>query len=198
MKRGSFMANVVAVLLVSILVTLPMPLRAQEATGIVAEITEVLSQYEKIWNSQDFSRLRELWDTDDPEPYYVPEEIEEPLIGWPALNRYWNPPRPGGKSMLEAFRWGFSNVRARLLAPDLALSIFDHRFEMKLRGERNKPRAGFDRCIGIFRKKPEGWRFILYAQCPLGPEAYVRALCGKIVSPDFEDFRKKVQEKEQQ
>jgi hypothetical protein len=192
------MANVVAVLLVSTLVTLPTPLSAQEGTGIVAEITELLTQYEKIWNSQDFPRLRELWDTDDPEPYYVPEEIEEPLIGWPALNRYWSPPRPGGKSMLEAFRWGFSNVRARLLAPDLALSIFDHRYEMKLRGERNKPSAGFDRCIGIFRKKPEGWRFILYAQCPLGPETYVRALRGKIVSPDFEDFRKKIQEKEKE
>jgi hypothetical protein len=68
---------------------------------------------------------------------------------------------------------------------------------MKLVGERHKPRAGFDRCLAIFRKKPEGWRFILYAQCPLGPETYVRTLLEKIVSPEFSDFRKKVLEKEQ-
>jgi hypothetical protein len=181
------------------------PVRAQEATtkehkaqgtDIVVEITDVLRKYEEIWTSQEFSRLRELWDTDDPEPYYVPEEIEEPLIGWPALERYWNP-RPGGRKVLEAFRWHFSNVRARLIAPDLALSIFDHQYELKLAGKRNKPRAGFDRCLAIFRKKPEGWRFILYAQCPLGPETYVRTLREKIVPPEFSDFRKKLLEKEQ-
>jgi len=167
------------------------------AKDIVAEITEVLVQYEAIWNSQEFQRLKELWDTDDPEPYYVPEEIEQPIIGWPALERYWNP-RPGGRKILEAFRWGFSNVRAKLIAPDLALCIFDHRFEMKIVGNRNKPRSGFDRCVAIFRKKPEGWRFILYAQCPLGPETYVRTLLEKNVSPDFEEFRKNLSEKKEQ
>lgn len=28
------------------------------------------------------------------------------------------------------------------------------------------PTAGFDRCLTLFRKKPEGWKHILYAQCP--------------------------------
>ena len=204
MKSRSLISITIAISLASAL-AMTVPVLAQEATtkehkaqgtDIVVEITDVLRKYEEIWTSQEFSRLRELWDTDDPEPYYVPEEIQEPIIGWPALERYWNP-RPGGRKVLEAFRWHFSNVRARLIAPDLALSIFDHQYELKLAGKRNKPRAGFDRCLAIFRKKPEGWRFILYAQCPLGPETYVRTLREKIVPPEFSDFRKKLLEKEQ-
>lgn len=38
----------------------------------------------------------------------------------------------------------------------------------------------------------EGWRQILYAQCPLGPEAYVRAVREMIVEPAFNTFRIRV------
>lgn len=41
----------------------------------------------------------------------------------------------------------------------------------------------------------EGWRQILYAQCPLGPEAYVRAVREMIVELDFNKFRIRVANK---
>ena len=44
-----------------------------------AEIEAVLQQTQEIWNSQDSIRLKEVWDTDDPEPWYVPEEVREPF-----------------------------------------------------------------------------------------------------------------------
>ena len=53
---------------------------------------------------------------------------------------------------------------------------------------RTPPTAGFDRCLTIFRKKPDGWKHILYAQCPLGPDTYIRTLRQKIVQPDFKAF----------
>lgn len=155
------------------------------------QIEAVLRETEAIWNSQEFHRLKEVWDADDPEPWYVPEEIETPFRSWPEIERYWNP----GRKVLEAFRWKFSNLRVKRLASDLALSLFDHFYEIKVAVGRPAPAtAGFDRCLALFRLKPDGWRHILYAQCPLGPDTYVRALRQRIVSPDFAEFSESLKE----
>lgn len=148
-------------------------------------IDAVLKKTREIWNSQDFPRLKEVWDADDPEPWYVPEEIETPFFSWPQIEKYWNP----GRKVLKAFRWDYSNLRVKQLAPDLALALFDHFYEIQLIFGPQDPTAGFDRVLTLFRKTPDGWRHILYAQCPLGPENYVRALRKEIVRPDFESFR---------
>jgi hypothetical protein len=152
---------------------------------VFAAIDGVLKTTREIWNSQDFGRLKEVWDANDPEPWYVPEEIEKPFFSWPQLEKYWNP----GRKVLKGFRWDYDNLRVKLLAPDLALALFDHFYEIQLIFGPQEPTAGFDRVLTLFRKTPDGWRHILYAQCPLGPESYVRALRKEIVRPDFETFR---------
>jgi hypothetical protein len=148
-------------------------------------IDAVLKRTREIWNSQDFGRLKEVWDADDPEPWYVPEEIETPFFSWAQIEKYWNP----GRKVLKGFRWDYSNLRVKQLAPDLALALFDHFYEIELMFGPQDPTAGFDRVLTLFRKTTDGWRHILYAQCPLGPESYVRALRKTIVRPDFESFR---------
>ena len=50
--------------------------------------------------------------------WYVPEEIREPFRSWAEIDGYWG--RPGS---LNAFRWQFSNLRVKSLAPDLALAF---------------------------------------------------------------------------
>ncbi len=147
-------------------------------------IDTVLKTTRDIWNSQEFGRLKEVWDADDPEPWYVPEEIEAPFFSWPEIEKYWNP----GRKVLRGFRWDYDNLRVKQLADDLALAIFDHYYEIQLIFGPQEPTAGFDRVITLFRKTPAGWRHILYAQCPLGPEAYVRAMRKGFVRPDFEAF----------
>ena len=159
---------------------------AEEGDGLHQEIEELLQRTADLWNSQEFHRLKEVWDADDPEPWYVPEEIATPFTSWPEIERYWNP----GRKVLDAFRWQFSNLRVKALAPDLAIALFDHFYEIQVAvGPPSPPIAGFDRCLTLFRRKPEGWRHILYAQCPLGPESYVRMLRRELVRPDFEEFR---------
>lgn len=147
-------------------------------------IDEVLKTTREIWNSQDFGRLKEVWDASDPEPWYVPEEISQPFFSWPQLEKYWNP----GRKVLKGFRWDYDNLRVKMLSDDLVIALFDHFYEIQLIFGQPEPTAGFDRVLTLFRKTPEGWRHILYAQCPLGPESYVRALRKKIVRPDFEEF----------
>ncbi len=166
--------------------------QARASGPLHAEIEAVLKRTEEIWNSQHFYRLRDVWDTDDPEPWYVPEEIATPFRSWPEIESYWGPPL----RVLRAFRWQFSNLHVKSLAPDLALALFDHYYEIELaigRPPLPPPTAGFDRCLTLFRKKPDGWKHILYAQCPLGPDTYIRALREKIVQPDFGKFSDEVE-----
>ena len=147
-------------------------------------IDEVLKTTREIWNSQDFGRLKEMWDANDPEPWYVPEEIEQPFYSWPELEKYWNP----GRKVLKGFRWDYDNLRVKVLADDLALAIFDHFYEIQLIFGPQEATAGQDRVLTLFRKTDDGWRHILYAQCPLGPESYVRMMRRELVRPDFEEF----------
>jgi hypothetical protein len=153
--------------------------------GVYQAIDEVLKTTRSIWNSQEFWRLKEVWDTNDPEPWYVPEEIEQPFFSWPQLDKYWNP----GRKVLKGFRWDYDNLRVKVLADDLAIALFDHYYEIQLVFGPPEPTAGFDRVLTLFRKTPDGWKHILYAQCPLGPESYVRALRKTIVRDDFAEFR---------
>jgi hypothetical protein len=150
------------------------------------EIEEVMEETARIWNSQEFGKLRELWDTTDNEPWYIPEEIAEPFFTWDEIDRYWN--RSGGQG-LKAFRWQFSNLRVKRLSLDIALAIFDHFYEYQLPFPGAKPMAGQDRCLAIFRKTKGKWQHILYAQCPQGPEAYMRMMREEMVRPDFAKFR---------
>ncbi len=152
---------------------------------VFAAIDAVLKQTREIWNSQDFARLKEVWDASDPEPWYVPEEIEAPFYSWPQLEKYWNP----GRKVLKGFRWDYDNLRVKMLCDDLCITLFNHYYEIQLIFGPPEPTAGFDRVLTLFRKTDDGWRHILYAQCPLGPENYVRAMRKKIVSDDFEEFR---------
>ena len=164
----------------------PLPeMRSSAPEDVFTAIDAVLKRTREIWNSQDFARLKEVWDAGDPEPWYVPEEVETPFFSWSQIEKYWNP----GRKVLKGFRWDYSNLRVKQLAPDLALALFDHFYEIELIFGPQEPTAGFDRVLTLFRKTSEGWRHILYAQCPLGPETYVRALRKTIVRPDFESFR---------
>jgi hypothetical protein len=155
---------------------------------LLAEIDAVLKKTEEIWNSQHFFRLKDVWDADDPEPWYVPEEVETPFRSWPEIEKYWGP----GRRVLRAFRWKFSNLHVKSLSPELALALFDHFYEIEVAvGPPTPPTAGFDRCLALFRRTPDGWKHILYAQCPLGPDTYIKALRQRIVQPDFREFSDK-------
>jgi hypothetical protein len=150
------------------------------------QIEEVMQETEEIWNSQQYGKLRSVWDSDDNEPWYIPEEVAEPFFSWDELERYWS--RSGGQG-LRAFRWQFSNLRVKKLDTNIALAIFDHFYEYQLPASGAAPMAGQDRCLAIFRRTKGKWGHILYAQCPQGPEAYVRMMREKMVRPDFGEFR---------
>jgi hypothetical protein len=158
---------------------------------LLAEIDAVLSRTEQIWNAQEWWRLpSEIWDREDETPMYVAEELYDVMIGWDLLDEYIFPQKKG----LDAFRWGYSKLWVKELAPGVCLALYDHWFEIKIKapGPIGVPRHGFDRVLSLYNQRSDGWRQSLYAQCPLGPDTYVRAMAEKLVQPDFEEFYEQV------
>jgi len=155
------------------------------------EIEALFKAYERIWNSQDLARLKELWDADDPDPFYLAEEQDDWKFGWEAVERYWVP-NPG-KSFLDSMMIDYRDFRVKQIAPDLAICACWVRHDMKLKGP-HKPTGGDARVMGVFRKKPEGWRFIAYMEGPMSPALYVMKLYEMNVSPEFEDFNRRAVE----
>ncbi len=151
---------------------------------ITAEIEALLRETEAIWNSQDPARLRELWDTGDPEPFYLAGEQDDWFVGWTAIDRYLDPP---GRRPTEAIRVRFYGVRARRLAPDLAFAAYWMRTDMKLVFA-PKPFGSDIRVSAVFRRKPDGWRYLCYTEAFQAPTLYMQKLLEKDVSPDYEEF----------
>jgi hypothetical protein len=141
--------------------------------SVTAEIEELLERYRSTWDSQDFARLAELWDTDDPSPYYLPEEwVPGFITDWDALRRYWEP--VPGRVVIEAIRNVYSNVSAKLVAPDVAVATFDLRYDLKVVGQ--TPTGGEDRVLAVCVRRDGAWKFAAYAEAPLNPVALVRRL----------------------
>ncbi len=152
------------------------------------EIEQLFRDYEAIWNSQDLARLKELWDPDDPNPFYLAEEQADWRLGWEAVEKYWVP-KPGS-SNLDSIMMAYRDFHVKRIAPDLAICACWVRHDMKMKGP-YKPTGGDARVMGVFRKKPGGWRFIAYMEGPLSPALYMMKLYELNVSPEFEEFNRR-------
>lgn len=137
-----------------------------------AEIDAVLKEYAVLWDAQNPSGLIALWDQDEPEPFYLAEEQDEWRVGWEQLKDYWN---PDGPSMMESIRMRFDGVQAKRIADDLVFASFWIRFDTKM--VIMSDTIGTDtRASAVFRKKPEGWRLVTWAESPQSPILYVQKL----------------------
>ncbi len=125
---------------------------------------------------------------------YLAEEQEDWRIGWDQLKNYWDPPGP---SMSEAIRMRFDGVQARMLSDDLAFASFWIRFDTKMKFM-PKPISTDARASAVFRKKPEGWRLITWAESPMSPILYVQKLYEMRMRPDFPQYMDNVQQEKQQ
>lgn len=158
------------------------------AGELLTEVTDLLRRTEALWNAQDTPGLRALWDTDDPEPFYLAGEQADWFAGWDALNGYLAP--AGTPKITEAIRVRFYDVRVRLLADDLAFAAYWMRTDMKLVFS-PKPFGSDNRVSAVLRRKPAGWRYLTYAEAFQAPTGYLQKLFEKDVSPDYREFYEK-------
>ena len=152
-------------------------------TTITDEINAVLRLSEILWDTQDYVALRALWDESEAEPWYVAEEIDTPMVGWEAMQAYWD----NNTKFQECIRVRYSNIRVKPIGPDLALAMFDLRFDLQPVGPR-KPMGGDNRVTAVFRRRPDGWRYVHYMEAPLSPITYIRKLYEMNIAPEFPGF----------
>jgi len=135
------------------------------------ELTGFLERYAAVYNRQAYAELLEMWDTSEPDAFYMAEEVDPPMYGWAAIRAYFN--RPGS---LDGIRNEYSEVRAHHLAPDLALATYRLRFDIAVKGM--KPLSSFDRVVAVFRRCDGAWKLRAYAEAPQAPLTMVRRLAG--------------------
>jgi len=132
-------------------------------------IEKTLEQYRDCWARLDFEGLRALWDSEEPEPTYLPEEVDSPLFDWDQIEAYWAATRAATRRIrLETW-----NLRVREIGPGLATAVYDMRWVGDFQGHA-RTIGGDTRVTAIFRHRSDGWRFIHYVEAPLAPIVYIK------------------------
>lgn len=134
------------------------------------DVAAVIHATAERWNSQHFATVLELWDADEPVPYYLAEEQPGWFIGWAPLRAYLDPPRPS--PAVQGIREEMRNIHVKRIAPDLALVAWEMHFEMKIIGR--APIGEEVRVSAVLRRKPEGWRYIHWAESPMTAMMYLQ------------------------
>lgn len=142
---------------------------ARPQTALDRELSEFLDRYAALYNRQAYAELLQMWDTADPDAFYMAEEVDPPMYGWQTIKAYFD--RPGS---LDGIRNEYSEVRARHLAPDLALATYRLRFDLAVKGM--QPLSSFDRVVAVFRRRDGDWKLTAYAEAPQAPLTMVRKL----------------------
>lgn len=146
--------------------------------ALQAEIEAVVHDTAARWNSQDYASVLDLWDRDEPNVMYLAEEQPGWFVGWGQLKAYLG----AGTPFIEAIREEMANIRVQPIAADLAAVTWDLHFEMKQKGA--QPIGEDIRVTAIMRRKPEGWRYIHYAEAPMTAAMYMRKLMSQDVDPE--------------
>lgn len=147
---------------------------------LVNEIEEVLAKLESRWRSMELSSIRELWDPEETQPFYLPEESEQLLASWEEIEAYWAKTR-ATISRMSMRTW---DVTAKLLQPDLAVAVYRMHWNGEVTGY-PKPLGGDNRVTAILRRRDGVWRFCHYVEAPVAPILYLRRLYELDVDPDF-------------
>ena len=136
---------------------------------IESEIIELIKETKRIWDTQNYSDLKTLWDTDDENPIYIPEERVDFPTDWKSLDKYWDP--IPGRKILEGIRNDYSNVKIKLISDDVAIIVMDLHYDLKVIN--SNAMSGFDRVMCVIVKKNGQWKYTAYIEAPMNPMSQV-------------------------
>jgi uncharacterized protein (TIGR02246 family) len=123
------------------------------------------------WNHLRFDRMADLWDAEDPEATYIGDEIRDPLHGLLEIREHLD--RTAGR--VVAAEVTLAGLRARTLAPDVALATFLCSWALTT-VEVAEPYRTHTMVTLVLRRRPPGWRIAHYAESP-------RHLVGDTTAP---------------
>ena len=151
--------------------------------NIENSLQDLIKSFEERWNRRNPSALRELWDPDDRNPFYIAEEISDPMYDWNTIESYWKV----AEDILLKFSIRTWNLTYKLLANDLGVINYMMHWDGLIKGMEDAP-LGLDvRVSAIVRRTREGWRFCHYVESPLGAFPFLKAAYQANVDPGFMD-----------
>ena len=133
------------------------------------EILDLIQETKRIWDTQNYSNLKSLWDAEDNNPLYIPEEKVDFPTDWNSLERYWNP--VPGKKILDGIRNDYSNIKIKLISKEVAIILMDLNYDLKVIN--SQPLSGFDRIMCVVVKKDGDWKYSAYIEAPMNPMSLV-------------------------
>ena len=133
------------------------------------EILDLIQETKRIWDTQNYSNLKSLWDAEDNNPLYIPEEKVDFPTDWNSLERYWNP--VPGKKILDGIRNDYSNSKIKLISKEVAIILMDLNYDLKVIN--SQPLSGFDRVMCVVVKKDGDWKYSAYIEAPMNPMSQV-------------------------
>ena len=133
------------------------------------EILDLIQETKRIWDTQNYSNLKSLWDAEDNNPLYIPEEKVDFPTDWDSLERYWNP--VPGKKILDGIRNDYSNIKIKLISKEVAIILMDLNYDLKVIN--SQPLSGFDRIMCVVVKKDGDWKYSAYIEAPMNPMSQV-------------------------
>jgi len=140
-----------------------------------SEIIELINETKQIWDTQNYSDLKTLWDTDDKNPLYIPEERVDFPTDWKSLEKYWDP--IPGRKILEGIRNDYSNIIIKLISDEVAIIVMDLHYDLKIIN--SNPLSGFDRVMCVVVKKDGQWKYSAYIEAPMNPMSQVYLMWKK-------------------
>ncbi len=155
-------------------------------TDLQREMEAFFAEYTARWNDQDnYSSLIDMWDTNDA-PYYRPMERTKDsnhpdgrgvdvFTTWEELIDYWSPERK--KQLIVALWYNFVNIRAKLVAPNIAVVAFDAEWDIK--AIMGPAASGTDPGFAVLTRKPDGWKMNTYIEACTHPATYKSVFADK-------------------
>ncbi len=175
--------------------------------AVTQDVESLIRDFSARWSSKDWRTVLELWDRNEPAPYYLFSHQADWLIGWEQLDGYFAKKQtvpvkdvpelnPVGMQQielvhyeyrnekdLEAMRYKPSDIRVRKIDDDLALAVWYVKFDYKPWFQ--APMGETFKANAVFRNTAQGWKFIHYAETPDSAIMYFERLYRKQASPDF-------------
>lgn len=147
------------------------------------ELEALLSEFRDRWCRLKPTELRELWDPAETDPFYIAEEVTDPMYGWDVIEPYWR----ASEELLLKFTIRTFDLKCKLLSDNLAAMNFMMHWNGLIKGMEDAP-LGLDvRVSAIVRSTDAGWRFCHYVESPLGAFPYLKATYVNNVDPGFLD-----------
>ena len=148
---------------------------------LLDELTPLIATWEDCWNRLEPTKLRDWWDPDEINPYYVAEEITDPMFSWDEIMPYWQE----AESILAHFSVRTWDHHCKLVGSDLASMQIMMHWNAVLAGPDPTP-FGLDvRVSALARKISDTWLFCQWIESPVGALPYIKSRYTSNVDPEF-------------